>query len=227
MKNKLFGFGKCTFFYIYILLTALMFLLKTSLLNLRELSFQTDKNIFGIETVIKNHGLMKLLLEYIGYIIYGAIFLKIFEKKIIFKKENQIIPKNKLIYAQERFNVRSFKLLLIACGTFALQLIIRSILSFFSVWMLDLWIFNIIFIPLLMKRTFKNIIYKHQMYSLIFNFAINLIILVTVSCLKTNGESDYDMVNRLYRSYLYIALFYLVYVILAAILSFSQVLQKN
>ena len=93
MKNKLFGFGKCTFFYIYILLTALMFLLKTSILNLRELSFQTDKNIFGIETVIKNHGLMKLLLEYIGYIIYGAIFLKIFEKKIIFKKENQIILK--------------------------------------------------------------------------------------------------------------------------------------
>ena len=65
------------------------------------------------------------------------------------------------------------------------------------------------------------------MYSLIFNFAINLIILVTVSCLKTNGESDYDMVNRLYGSYLYIALFYLVYVILAAILSFSQVLQKK
>ena len=227
MRNKWCGFGKCSLSYLYILITALMFLLKSSLLNLGELSFNTSKNIFGFETVIKNHGLMKLLLEYLGYILFGAIFLKVFQTKETFKKETEVIRKNSLIYKKQRFNLRTFILMLIACGTFALQLIIRSILNFCSVWMLDIWVFNILFIPYLMKRTFKITIYKHKMYSLIFNFTINLVIIVITSALKTNGDSDFDSINTLYGSYLYIILFYIIYLILSAILSFSQVLQKQ
>ena len=227
MRNKWCGFGKCSLSYLYILITALMFLLKSSLLNLGELSFNTSKNIFGFETVIKNHGLMKLLLEYLGYIVFGAIFLKVFQTKETFKKETEVIRKNSLIYKKQRFNLRTFILMLIACGTFALQLIIRSILNFCSVWMLDIWVFNILFIPYLMKRTFKITIYKHKMYSLIFNFTINLVIIVITSALKTNGASDFDSINTLYGSYLYIILFYIIYLILSAILSFSQVLQKQ
>ena len=227
MRNKWCGFGKCSLSYLYILITALMFLLKSSLLNIGELSFNTSKNIFGFETVIKNHGLMKLLLEYLGYIVFGAIFLKVFQTKETFKKETEVIRKNSLIYKKQRFNLRTFILMLIACGTFALQLIIRSILNFCSVWMLDIWVFNILFIPYLMKRTFKITIYKHKMYSLIFNFTINLVIIVITSALKTNGSSDYDSINTLYGSYLFIILFYIIYLILSAILSFSQVLQKQ
>ena len=228
MLNKWCGFGKCSLSYLYILLTALMFLLKSSLLNLGDLSFNTGNNIFGFETVIKNHGLMKLLLEYLGYIAFGAIFLKIFEKKETFKKEIEVIRKNSLIYQKQRFNIRTFILMLIACGAFALQLIIRSILNYCSVWMLDFWVFNMIFIPYLMKKTFKITIYKHKMYSLIFNFSINFIILIIASSLKTNdGVSDYDSIKNLYGSYLYIVLFYIIYLILSAILSFSQVLQKQ
>ena len=227
MRNKWCGFGKCSLSYLYILITALMFLLKSSLLNIGELSFNTSKNIFGFETVIKNHGLMKLLLEYLGYIVFGAIFLKVFQTKETFKKEIEVIRKNSLIYKKQRFNLRTFILMLIACGTFALQLIIRSILNFCSVWMLDIWVFNILFIPYLMKRTFKITIYKHKMYSLIFNFTINLVIIVITSALKTNGASDFDSINTLYGSYLFIILFYIIYLILSAILSFSQVLQKQ
>jgi len=227
MRNKWCGFGKCSLSYLYILITALMFLLKSSLLNIGELSFNTSKNIFGFETVIKNHGLMKLLLEYLGYIVFGAIFLKVFQTKETFKKETEVIRKNSLIYKKQRFNLRTFILMLIACGTFALQLIIRSILNFCSVWMLDIWVFNILFIPYLMKKTFKITIYKHKMYSLIFNFTINLVIIVITSALKTNGASDFDSINTLYGSYLFIILFYIIYLILSAILSFSQVLQKQ
>lgn len=227
MRNKWCGFGKCSLSYLYILITALMFLLKSSLLNIGELSFNTSKNIFGFETVIKNHGLMKLLLEYLGYIVFGAIFLKVFQTKETFKKETEVIRKNSLIYKKQRFNLRTFILMLIACGTFALQLIIRSILNFCSVWMLDIWVFNILFIPYLMKKTFKITIYKHKMYSLIFNFTINLVIIVITSALKTNGSSDFDSINTLYGSYLFIILFYIIYLILSAILSFSQVLQKQ
>jgi hypothetical protein len=65
------------------------------------------------------------------------------------------------------------------------------------------------------------------MYSLIFNFTINLVIIVITSALKTNGSSDFDSIKTLYGSYLFIILFYIIYLILSAILSFSQVLQKQ
>ena len=221
------GFGKCYLSYKYILMTALMFLLKSSLLNLGELSFNTSNNIFGFETIIKNHGLMKLLLEYLGFIVFGAILLKILGKKETFKKETKSKRKYSLIYHEKIINLGTYILILIACGTFALQLIIRSILIFCSVWMLDFWVFNIIFIPIFMKKIFKTKIYKHKLFSLIFNFSINLIILIGASSLKTNGVSDYDSIKNLYGSYLYIILFYIIYLILSALLSFSQVLQKQ
>ena len=81
---KCFGFGGCLPSYIYILFTILLFFLKNSILSLGELSFNTERNIFGIEPVIKKYGLMKLLVEYFGYIIYGGIFIFISRKNKIF-----------------------------------------------------------------------------------------------------------------------------------------------
>ena len=94
--------------------------------------------------------------------------------------------------------------------------------------MFDLWIFNIIFISIFMKRIFKKVIYKHHLYTLIFNFIVNLILLITASCIRTNNEeSDYDSIKRLYGSYLFVPLFYLVYLILASFICYSQVRQKQ
>ena len=74
-------FGGCSIYYIYILLTILFFFLKSSILSCSEVSVKTLLNVFGIETVLYRHGLMQLLVEYIGYIIYGGIFLIILKKK--------------------------------------------------------------------------------------------------------------------------------------------------
>ena len=232
MGKKCCELGECSTSYIYILLTNIFFFFKSSVLNLGELQINTSINIFGIETVIKNHVLIKLLLEYVGYIIYGLIFLKIFNKKNIFKKEEEILKSrtkssNYLIFQEEDFNKNTVLPLLITCSTFAVQLIIRSLLFFCNVWMFDLWIFNIIFISIFMKKIFKKAIYKHQLYSLIFNFIVNLILLITSSCIQTNGESDYDSINRLYGSYLFVPLFYVVYLILASLICYSQVSQKK
>ena len=232
MGKKCCELGECSTSYIYILLTNLLFFFKSSVLNLGELQFNTSVNIFGIETVIKNHVLIKLLLEYLGYIIYGLLFLKFLNKKKIFKKEeeskNQRKTTNFLIFQEENFNKHTFSPLLITCGTFALQLIVRNVLFFCGVWMFDLWIFNIIFISIFMKRIFKKVIYKHHLYTLIFNFIVNLILLITASCIRTNNEeSDYDSIKRLYGSYLFVPLFYLVYLILASFICYSQVRQKQ
>ena len=225
--------GGCSFSYLYILFTSLLLLLKSSILSLNLLSVETYKNIFGIEPVLLNHGLMKLLIEYIGYIIYGYIFLYVFRRNKIFKKKDEIENRtnnNQLIYdnKKKKLSFRAIKLMLIACCLFAIQLIIRNIMSILNLWMLDLWIFNIIFIQIFMKKFFNTIIYKHQLYSLIFNFAINLILLIVASSIKFNKiQSDYDIIKDKFGNYIYIGLFYLVFFALAAIISLSQVLQKH
>ena len=226
--------GGCSFSYLYILFTSLLFLLKSSILSLNQLSVETYKNIFGIQPVLLNHGLMKLLIEYIGYIIYGYIFLYVFRRNKIFKKKDEIENRtnnNQLIYdnKNKKLSFRAIKLMLIACCLFAIQLIIRNIMSILDLWKLDLWIFNIIFIPIFMKKFFNTIIYKHQLYSLIFNFGINLILLIVASSIKINenDQSDYSKIKDKFGNYIYIGLFYLVFFALAAIISLSQVLQKH
>ena len=95
MNNKYFEIGKCSKKYIYIFITALMFILKNCIISIGELSFQTQKNIFGIEVVLRNHPLMKLLLEYIGYIIFSIIFKFAFRNKSFNNNRSYSITKKK------------------------------------------------------------------------------------------------------------------------------------
>ena len=95
-NNKCFRFGECSIYYIYILITGLLFLLKNSLLCLKDIEIQKDFNLFGVDTVIKNHRLIKLILEFIGYIIYGAIFMLILKKIKNENTEKKIEENNEL-----------------------------------------------------------------------------------------------------------------------------------
>ena len=72
---------------------------------------------------------MKLIVEYLGYIIYGGIFFYIFRLKKIFKKKANR-NNNKLIYKKSHLSLRTIKLLLIICCLLAIQLIIRNIMNF-------------------------------------------------------------------------------------------------
>ena len=78
-----------------------------------------------------------------------------------------------------------------------------------------------------MKYILHKHFYKHQFYSLIFIFSINLILLISCSGIRHNGINEYDENGDNYGSYFYIVLFYLVYIALSAFLSSSEVLQKK
>ena len=227
MNNKYFEIGKCSKKYIYIFITALMFILKNCIISIGELSIQTQKNIFGIEVVLRNHPLMKLLLEYIGYIIFSIIFKFAFKNKSFNNSSNSITKKKTTTMDFILDNFQTLKLLLITCCFFAIQLIVRSILNSCGVWMLDMWIFNIIFIYIFIKYFLHKETYKHQFISLVSIFSINLIILIIASSINFNNGSDYDIVNDLYGNYLYVVLFYIIFIILSALLSSSQVMQKK
>ena len=237
--------GKCSKEYIYIIITSLSFILKNTLFTLKDLEIVNDNNLIGFETVIRKHGLIKLVIEYLGFIIYGYIFVLIFKKNKKQKKnENSESDNNKsknddsennktqnknidLLYHENEIYNKNPTNLLIACGVFAFQLTARSILLNLDLWMFDLWIFNIIFISIFLKKIFKYKIYKHHIYIFIFNFATNLILFITASSIKISGESDYENVKNRYGNYGYNVLFYLMYVALSCMICFSQVLQKK
>ena len=145
-------FKKCNIHYLYILITANFFVLKSLVINLNDIGIFKDTNIFGINVIVNNHILMKLLIEYFGYIIFGIISKLFFDKKdtnnniqiniMASSISSNILHQNNKIYEEETKS-QKIKLLLIASGLFSIQLMGRTILNFGSVWMLDLWIFNI------------------------------------------------------------------------------------
>ena len=235
MKCCGFGFATCSFSYLYILFTIVLFFLKNCILSFSELSSENRINIFGIEPVLIDHRLIMLLIEYLGYIIFGGLFFYFFRiRKIIKKnKKEKIEEKNhskniQLIFKKKYLSMKAIKLLLIACCLFAIQLIIREIMNFLKLWMLDLWIFNIIFISFFMKIILKVEIYKHQLYSLGINFFINFALLIASSSLKEDdGKSQYEKIADNFGNYFYIVLFYLVFLALSAMICSSQVMQKH
>ena len=94
--------------------------------------------------------------------------------------------------------------------------------------MLDLWIFNIIFISFFMKKILNKRIYKHQLLSLGINFGVNLILLIVASSIKAvEGNSEYSMIIHNFGHFGYILLFYLVFLALSAMICLSQVMQKQ
>ena len=224
---------KCSRHYLYVLLTALFFAIKSSVINLKDLGFKKNYNIFGINVVASEHILMKLLLEYSGYAIFGIIYKNIFEKNDTNNNQDSNIVKHftistanvKTIHDQSKY--QKIKLLLIASIFFSIQLMARKILIFGSIWMFDLWIFNIIFIYIFMKYILHTQHYKHQIYALILNFTLNLIILITCSSIKHKGFSEYDIAKDNFGSYFYVILFYFAFLVLSALLSASEVIQKK
>ena len=70
-------------YYMYIFFTALFFVLKTLVINIGDFGINTQYNMFKINVVVNNHILMKLLIEYFGYTIFGILF------KIISYKKNK------------------------------------------------------------------------------------------------------------------------------------------
>ena len=169
---------------------------------------------------------MKLLIEYFGYIIFEILSKIIFDKKedTNYKSENNnlrntiissidtmsnMITINKLNINNNQTKFEKIRLLLIASVLFSFQLMARTILFFGSLGILDLWIFNIIFIYIFMKYILHTQIYKHQFYALIIIFTLNFILMITFSSIRHKGISEYDEVANNYGSYFYIILFYL------------------
>ena len=223
---------KCSKKYLYVLYTALFFVIKGCLLSLDEVKIGINKNMFGMDIIIYNHLFIKSLVEYFGYIIFGGIFSLIFDKKQIKNNSSSSSTKEiRFLFSERKIPFQIVKYIILSSVLFSIQLIVRTILYMVGTWCLDLWIFNIIFVCIFMKYILNTRIYKHQLYSLIFIFTINIILIIVASCIRSekvdNGKSDFDTFSEIFGSYAYIGLFYIVYMSLSAIICSSEVMQKK
>ena len=85
-------------------------------MSFHELSSPKYSNIFGITPVILKHGLIKLMIEYLGSVIFGGIFFYIFTARKYYKrKTEENLQKNKTLFFVKKkyFAFGKIKLLLI------------------------------------------------------------------------------------------------------------------
>ena len=231
MKGKNFKINKCSKKYIYVLITCSFFIAKSIVYSLDELSFDTNSNIFGIDLIIKKHILIRLLLEYLGYIILGGILIFRHRQKKEVKEDpylkNLIQKRTTFVLAGANDSSIAKKILLISSLLYAIQLITRNFLYFFKTWKLDMWIFNILFINISMKYIMNTPLYKHQLFIFFFISITNLVLIIISSSINYKGDSFYANLINDYGNAGYIVLFYIIFLILSALISSSQVFQKK
>ena len=79
--------------------------------------------------------------------------------------------------------------------------------------MLDLWVFNIIFISIFLKKILKYKIYKHHIYILVFNSVTNFILYIIASFVKNDSnQSVYTRIKDLDGNYIIIFIFYISFI---------------
>ena len=184
------GIGNFSLAYLYMLGPVAFKLLQDYLLILKGIKKYFKKNIFGIETVLNNHSLISDLYGYISYIIFGSLFFYLSNNGVNNNKKGKILQKTlkpserNLIFNQIRTKTRVKIEFIIICILFALNYIMRTIISYYKISGLDFWIFNIVFISFFMYKYFRIHIYKHHKYSLGFIFITNLCLLSIAATLK-------------------------------------------
>ena len=177
-----FSLGKINRFYSYILLSAILDVLKDCLygLNINE-AFKVVKLYNNeVQNYLSNHYCIHYLFNYIGTILFSFIFYKI--ETSYSKTESSILIDNKikqnpriiLIHNNEEeidFQTkRSFIIFLLIIFIWVLE---EHILKIYMVILqdLDFWMIEIIIISFFTVKMFKTKIFKHQ----IFAMAINII----------------------------------------------------
>ena len=234
MIEKYIGIGTLSLYYFYILYCFISSCIGNILLSFKSFCKDWKNGLFGL-TELVDHTIIQNLYKNLGYIIFGVIFYFIFSNK---KKEktlnneetnnknsNNILIYNKTNYYQENIVIH----LLLTCFILAFHSELNSILGSFDFSDFDFWILNIIFTIVFMNYFFKIKLYKHQIYSLAFNFFINLILLIICTFVeeyKKPGTDSYSKIKALLKSKLLCIPIILIYALNSLIISFSRVKAK-
>ena len=229
MINKYIGFGKLSLYYLYILYCFISNSLGNIILSFDDYYDKAEFGLFFFAPELNKHKIIKNLYKNLGYIIFGVIFYFIFlikQKKNTLSNEEKNYNNNTnktLIYNKNPYNPKNIAIhLLLTCFILAFHSELNTILGSFGFSGFDLWILNIIFTLVFMNYYFKIKLFKHQIYSLAFNFYTNLILLI----ICTFVANDYSNIENILGYKVIFIPIILVYALNSLIISFSRVKAK-
>ena len=234
MREFLIGIGKCSFAYLYLFGAAISKLLQDFLLSLEDINKNLKYNIFGIETVLNNHKLVRVFYKYFSFILFGLIFYYISINKKTKKQNtnkkkkkdyNETIASNIKKYIVNKISLNKHILFrfLFVCGFYSLINVARKIVNIYKLSELDFWIFNIVFVSLYMNKFFGIQIYKHQKCSLIFIFLTNFILL-SIAAYFPIKKDDQNIFTKFGWKCIFI---FILYIIFSWISSLTKVASKK
>ena len=207
MSKSIIGFGKFYRLYLYIFYYAFCSCGYDILLNFASHRYESEIGLFGYNPLLNSHNLVKRIYKNLGFLIFSYILYFWFKKKNY--KKTLFIDKNniqsfELIYEEPNIskNANDRRLLIIIGMIFGIILELYNISCEFGFQDFDLWIFNLIFILMFMKKFYKINIYSHQIFSLAINFLVNLILLIIIMFINEENNS-LGLIEKIFHHKLY------------------------
>ena len=239
INKHLISLGKCSRFYLYILGAGSFKLL--SLLILGEVGFFVDGiGLFGFCPVLHEYNFIQSIFSYIGYIIFGIIFLHFQGRNSldVEKDENKLTniilnkhEHSKIIVANKiEKDYTNWKIVFL-CLAIVVQVETKKVLYIEGFGAFDFWIIEIIFMQILMRVYFTIDFYIHHKIALIFNITLCSAILITASFLPTSFSNDnpgnsYQNTRNKLGSYFYCFLIIVCFVALSFIFCLTRIYSK-
>lgn len=203
------GIGKCSYFYIYLLGAFSCNLIKRKIFTIDKL-------------IINHHNLIRQVYKYFGYIILGLLFNFILNKFLNKKQNNKKVTNNKikLIYNNFiLFDKNDIFLSISVCLINVFYVESINIISFFGFNSLLFWTIHIAIILAFMKKYFPEIIYKHQLYPMLFAIILSTILILISSFFNYENNKNIYQVKGI-RICIFIIIFY---ILISAVSSFSDI----
>ena len=190
---KFVGFGKCSKYYLYILSTIILKIIKDVIFGFSYIDPKINAGSGFLNPLLSNHVLLQNLLRYLGFILGGYIFIKI-RKNNDHTKDRPLIteyqnPNSEVKLIQLNIstnNITSKKIskleIILISVIYSIHYELTRILYLMQYYYLDLWTFDLMFIILFMFIYFKIKLYNYQKCSLLFIIITNtLLILISTS----------------------------------------------
>ena len=234
-KKCLVSIGICSRFYLYILAAGSFKLFSLIILGAKGF-FEDGIGLFGFCPVFYDYNFIQSIYMYIGYIIFGIIFLNVMEIKI----EENINAANKYSYFQELYRVSvvnsnekdntNWKIAFL-CLAIVAQVETKKVLYIEGFQFFNFWVLEIIFMQILMRIYFTIDVYIHHKVAIFFNVTVCSAILITASFLPTSLSNDnqgnsYQNTKNKFGSYFYCILIILFFMVISFIFCFTRIYSK-
>ena len=234
--SKIIGFGVCSKYYLYILITVVIKWIKDSIFGFSfiERTNQINLQIIDPPSLFSKHNLIQNTFKYIGFIIGGLIFNKIKAIKTARQKRETInineeirqIQKIKLNYTIRAFDEHKYIKVIIIALIICVHFELTKILYLMNLSSFDFWTIDLVFIMIFMHKYFKKDLYNYQKFSLYFIIITNTILLIISTFLyetKDVNKNSYNLLEEMTGHWLYFILALIGFISLSFIISYARV----